>query len=589
MAEGLLAEPDDEASSGRLLSPRASDDRPADGTVGSEAPPGPASMRRALVGRRGDSELPFRRVRAVAISAACLAAVGFVGWRVARHVTGSPAGGGAAENRVVNGWAHVAQLEEDMSNMVTDFNYDHLDVGWKVYVTSQTGHNRICTIIGEKDGSKLHIHYDSFTDAFDEWLPRDSQRIIAVVKTTTLTTTSTTVTRTTTTVSSTSSRTSTTRTTTTSTSSTRTSTSTTTPRRYSSLFCFTLTKSSGPEIELLRLQLARGFGIFDCDAQMVFSDVSTWLSNGPTYLRGQQQQMMITTVQVPVSFANVTMTSDGRATASWVNARDYMECWRRIVEDTRFLWHDWVVKVDPDTVFVPGRLRERLRPVDIPKGPLGSAAYFRTCKTTPRKCVHTVTMSRRYGPQWSFHTIGTSADRFIVDAACSLESDHGQDCQRNGWGAGVHVITDLRGRKVSEGNCCNENEKVENVQSYCPQQQTESPEPGLSGALEVISRDAVKAYAKDGHQCQNNGYAAVGEEFFMQECLEQLRVANLDGVQLLSDEFCGGSPKKCQTAEVAFHPFRSPESYMECVGNAFMNLDVTELHQDLLHVPHADG
>mmetsp|Transcript_5050 Transcript_5050/g.11497 ORF Transcript_5050/g.11497 Transcript_5050/m.11497 type:complete len:392 (+) Transcript_5050:174-1349(+) len=367
---------------------------------------------------------------------------------------------------------------------------------------------------------------------------------------------------------------------------TSTSTSTTTPRRYTSLFCFTLARSDNDELAIVRLQLEKGIGIFDCDGQMVFSDVQTWISEGPTFMRAgpfqaKQSPMLIETVPVPANLGD----AQTNPFAQWINVKDYIECWSRLIADGRYRWFDFVAKVDPDTVFFPGRLRDRLRSAPVDKD---TAAYYHTCKWAPRKCVHTVSI-RRFGyPDWGFQVIGTSKDQFHV-SGCDTSTEHGRYCQMKGWGNGENVIRNQEGHRVKGGNCCHDREEVKGVVSNCPQDQTESPESGMSGALEVLSRKAVELYGDRSQLCSANGYGDVGEEFFMQACMQMLQAKSIQGTDFLNDIYCGGAPNDCSTAEVAFHPFKTTTGYMQCVANAVQNLKVPELHKDLLQSQQADG
>merc|ERR1712176_869757 len=67
----------------------------------------------------------------------------------------------------------------------------------------------------------------------------------------------------------------------------------------------------------------------------------------------------------------------GVTTSSWLNTHLFQQAWKIVEADGRFRSHDWIVKVDPDAVFFPERLRSRLswRTLQEP-GPL----YFLNCK-----------------------------------------------------------------------------------------------------------------------------------------------------------------------------------------------------------------
>lgn len=448
--------------------------------------------------------------------------------------------------------------------------------GWKIYIESQTGHKRLCTVV-VKHKTRLKIHYDSFPDAFDEWVPLHSKRVLGIAPTTTSTTITTS--RTTTTV--------TTTTVTTTTITTTTVTTTTTPRQYVSLFCFTLARTDNQEIDIIRLQMTKRIGIYDCDEQIVFSDKAVWISSGPTYLRGHHQKILITTQKVGANLSDASASGKVAArNAAWLNAGDYVKCWQQVIIDGRYRFHDWVAKVDPDTAFMPARLRAHLMHKPSKDSP---AAYLRTCKTTPRKCLTTLTISRSYGSDWKVKVVAASTDTYSISAKCEDDSRFGQECRRQGWGRGTHPVVNQAGKRISLGNCCNEVNKVKDVHRHCPQRQAESEEPGLSGALEVLSMRAVEMYGQQGHRCLADGYMDMGEEFFIQECLDLLGVEALAGSDMLSDEFCGGTPGNCKGRQVAFHPFKKESDYLRCMSNAFMVPNVPELHADLLRVAHADG
>merc|ERR1739836_331063 len=45
----------------------------------------------------------------------------------------------------------------------------------------------------------------------------------------------------------------------------------------------------------------------------------------------------------------------------WWNTPIFIAVWAAVVQEGRFDFHDWTVKVDPDTVFFPDRLRSILQ------------------------------------------------------------------------------------------------------------------------------------------------------------------------------------------------------------------------------------
>lgn len=115
------------------------------------------------------------------------------------------------------------------------------------------------------------------------------------------------------------------------------------------LFCFAIMRDDEDEISLMREQLAKGAGIYGCDDWSVFSDTKTWLSPGPP-----------TRLETAVVDAHLSASGHGNITKE-PNAMEFLKVWDRIRVDGRYRDSTWVVKVDPDTVFFPQRLKANLQ------------------------------------------------------------------------------------------------------------------------------------------------------------------------------------------------------------------------------------
>jgi len=127
------------------------------------------------------------------------------------------------------------------------------------------------------------------------------------------------------------------------------STSTTTRFPFPSFFCWSVVRTTGYEVELIKAQHANRVGIFDCDEYAVYS-------NGGTLQIGN-----IETIQLPAPTVNKgNFNVPGTTTNSWLNTLIFMEAWALIVADNTWWNHEWTVKTDPDAVFFPHRLRELL-------------------------------------------------------------------------------------------------------------------------------------------------------------------------------------------------------------------------------------
>mmetsp|Transcript_124157 Transcript_124157/g.359048 ORF Transcript_124157/g.359048 Transcript_124157/m.359048 type:complete len:686 (-) Transcript_124157:129-2186(-) len=177
--------------------------------------------------------------------------------------------------------------------------------------------------------------------------------------TVTSTTTSTT-TVTTTTLSSTTSTTSSetgTSTTATSTSTTRTGTSTTATLTSSTtttttfvaaasvrMFCFTIITDQGSDLRLLAALRDRRASVFGCDSSFV-------MSVGGVFRFGD----LLT--------AEIAEEPDAGSVVGKRSRPLLLRAWDTVVQSGQLHLHDWVVKVELDTVFFPDRLRARLLPL----------------------------------------------------------------------------------------------------------------------------------------------------------------------------------------------------------------------------------
>mmetsp|Transcript_118884 Transcript_118884/g.296572 ORF Transcript_118884/g.296572 Transcript_118884/m.296572 type:complete len:417 (+) Transcript_118884:77-1327(+) len=128
-----------------------------------------------------------------------------------------------------------------------------------------------------------------------------------------------------------------------------------------SLYCFLVTLVHGYEPELLRYQLAKGIGIFGCNAYSVFSERQMLLGPSPNG-----------------SIVRTTAIS-GPMSSCVNNTYDFLRAWHKVAAAGEFRKHSWSIKVDPDTVFLPSRLRPKLQAhhiaTDVQK------LYFRNCAT----------------------------------------------------------------------------------------------------------------------------------------------------------------------------------------------------------------
>jgi len=105
-------------------------------------------------------------------------------------------------------------------------------------------------------------------------------------------------------------------------------------------------------------QVEKGASIFACNEYCVIStekvslgkdrkghDVWTWVNDLPSVPMGQ-------------------FGKNGSTTSSYLNTRTFIWAWDTLLNSGKLWKHDWVVKVDPDAVFFPYRLRTHLEKYD---------------------------------------------------------------------------------------------------------------------------------------------------------------------------------------------------------------------------------
>jgi hypothetical protein len=107
--------------------------------------------------------------------------------------------------------------------------------------------------------------------------------------------------------------------------------------RGTSLFCIMVTLAGSVEDALLNSARQRGTSIFDCDDHL---HANSWQTRKQTWTTGW---------------------------ATLVNSEVFINAWRHVKDDGRYKHYDWTIKVDPDAVFFPARLRYHLGGLHAPK------------------------------------------------------------------------------------------------------------------------------------------------------------------------------------------------------------------------------
>jgi len=131
-----------------------------------------------------------------------------------------------------------------------------------------------------------------------------------------------------------------------------------------SLFCFCIMQVQGYERDVLATQARLHSGIFGCEDQMVFSDQAMRIDGGFT--------------TTPIGAVASQLGGQGpMATGSWVNTQVFFRAWGQLRASGKYRGHDFVVKVDPDTVLLPDILKQHLQQLGAAANP--RPVYFLNC------------------------------------------------------------------------------------------------------------------------------------------------------------------------------------------------------------------
>merc|ERR1719266_1786395 len=117
-----------------------------------------------------------------------------------------------------------------------------------------------------------------------------------------------------------------------------------------SFYCFSvITKNTGTtkpstELELFKWQWEQKTSLFACEEWGIFGDAVEEIAPD------------VKTVKVD-DVKNDFHWKKRKHTGTWVNTGMFVQVWKQIQSDDKYISHDWIVKVDADAVFIPYRLR----------------------------------------------------------------------------------------------------------------------------------------------------------------------------------------------------------------------------------------
>eukprot|EP00405_Crypthecodinium_cohnii_P030346 CAMPEP_0206507820 /NCGR_PEP_ID=MMETSP0324_2-20121206/57826_1 /ASSEMBLY_ACC=CAM_ASM_000836 /TAXON_ID=2866 /ORGANISM="Crypthecodinium cohnii, Strain Seligo" /LENGTH=426 /DNA_ID=CAMNT_0053998289 /DNA_START=75 /DNA_END=1355 /DNA_ORIENTATION=- len=135
------------------------------------------------------------------------------------------------------------------------------------------------------------------------------------------------------------------------------------------LYCYSVIRADGYERPLMKAQLDRGVGIFACDEFDLYSSPDSFtLGNMPSWKGGAP---VVTNV---FQNAKVGISKDNTAG----NTELFLNVWNAVNGMGKWRQADFIMKVDPDAVLLPDRLKYHLQPYAK-----WGATYVKNCDKVP--------------------------------------------------------------------------------------------------------------------------------------------------------------------------------------------------------------
>jgi hypothetical protein len=194
---------------------------------------------------------------------------------------------------------------------------------------------------------------------------------------------------------------------------------------WPSLFCWCImltvgnSKNGWMEELLIKHQLVNGIGIFACNEWAVMTDIALtlnrWGPHGFPRIPGGEPGPM----DMPTWAIGSTKAVKGIETNP-LNSLIFKSAWSAIRSSGRLDGHDWLVKVDPDAVWFPTRLRTHLKAYMPGHGSGWENVYLQNCLRFQSMQGPIEVLSKRAAMtlendmKWCGGFWGTGEDQFIV-------------------------------------------------------------------------------------------------------------------------------------------------------------------------------
>jgi len=133
-----------------------------------------------------------------------------------------------------------------------------------------------------------------------------------------------------------------------------------------SLFCWSVMYDS--DKDLITSQFTGRAGMFACNDFLVISPEEMSIGKDDCGVERKSLQK-----ELPITKKGMYGV-DGSMTSSWLNVELFQICWDAVIESNKVWENDFTVKLDPDTVFFPGRLAYHL------KEHVGKPIYTTDCR-----------------------------------------------------------------------------------------------------------------------------------------------------------------------------------------------------------------
>lgn len=138
---------------------------------------------------------------------------------------------------------------------------------------------------------------------------------------------------------------------------------------HDSLWCITLVTPWSEEKLLLEIASGEQKSIFQCDGYAVYS-------NPVLDIGGLKTRLLDVDLHAPI----ITVNEHGISYETKNNSMLFASLWHQVIGDGDFKKYDWTVKVHPDAVFLPNRLRTVVASGFSSEGPLGNGVLINNCK-----------------------------------------------------------------------------------------------------------------------------------------------------------------------------------------------------------------